>query len=549
MLRFSDDNGANWSAAIRVNDDATTRSQFLPRIATNPATGNIGVCWHDARNSATNTAVQVFCTVSTPTPATPTFIASAAVSDGTSTSTGAGVEFGDYAGLTYFEGGGAPGQPRFLHPIWADTSNSTGNNANAPADFEAYTNWVRGGASTNEGDPHLRTVDGTHYDFQTAGEFTALRSADGFEVQTRQAAVATDFFPGPNPHTGLATCVSLNTAVAARVGGRRVTYQPDTADPGRPPTMTLRIDGNPTALTDAGVTIGGRARVSRTAVDGMEIAYRNGTLVTVTPGFWSSQNLWYLNVSISGSDALEGIMGAIARGSWLPALSDGTSLGPRPASLAQRYADLNVKFADSWRVTDNSSLFDYAPGQSTDDFTLRGWPKDTSPCDVPEMKPVKPLDPRIAQELCRPLLDKRRRENCEFDVVATGDRGFAETYIRTERMERFGTTITVVPEWKDVATHAGMGFVATVRRRMPAARVMVRQALAGTVVFFVDGRQVGAPVPIDRSGRARLVAPDVDPGKYRVRAEFRPVRGSGLLPSASNELVHPERNDPRRPDR
>ena len=547
MLRFSDNDGATWSAAIRVNDDpaAPVRSQFLPRIATNPATGNIGVCWHDARNSATNTAVQIFCTVSTPTPATPTFIANVAVSDGSSTSNGSGVEFGDYAGMTYFEGGGPPGQPRFIHPIWGDTSNFTANNPDNTTNLDAYTNWVRGGPSVNEGDPHLRTVDGTHYDFQTAGEFTALRSADGFEVQTRQAAVATDFFPGANPHTGLATCVSLNTAVAARVGGRRVTFQPDSADPGRPPTMTLRIDGNPTALTDAGVMIGSRARVSRTAVDGMEIAYRNGTLVTVTPGFWSSQNLWYLNVSISGSDALEGIMGAIARGSWLPALADGTSLGPRPASIAQRYADLNVKFADSWRVTDRSSLFDYAPGQSTDDFTLRGWPKDTPPCEVPEMKPVEPLDPRIAQELCRPLLDKRRRENCEFDVVATGDRGFAETYLRTERMERNGTTITIAPDPKGVANDRGMGFVATVRKRVAVARVALRQTVAGSVVFYVNGKPAGEPVPLDRSGRARFPAPGFDPNQYRIRAEFKPVQGSGNLPSTSDELVYPERKDPQ----
>ena len=66
MVRFSDTNGATWSnPPIRVNDDATARSQFLPRIATNLLSGNIGVCWHDARNSAGNTAMQEFCTVAT----------------------------------------------------------------------------------------------------------------------------------------------------------------------------------------------------------------------------------------------------------------------------------------------------------------------------------------------------------------------------------------------------------------------------------------------------------------------------------------------------
>ncbi len=33
MLRYSDDTGATWSAPLQVNTDATTRSQFLPKIA------------------------------------------------------------------------------------------------------------------------------------------------------------------------------------------------------------------------------------------------------------------------------------------------------------------------------------------------------------------------------------------------------------------------------------------------------------------------------------------------------------------------------------
>ena len=30
-LRYSDNNGATWTPFLRVNDDATIRSQFLPR--------------------------------------------------------------------------------------------------------------------------------------------------------------------------------------------------------------------------------------------------------------------------------------------------------------------------------------------------------------------------------------------------------------------------------------------------------------------------------------------------------------------------------------
>src|SRR5512132_2315661 len=50
MVRHSDDDGATWSAASRVNDDTTTNSQFMPKIAVDQATGNLAVVWYDARN-------------------------------------------------------------------------------------------------------------------------------------------------------------------------------------------------------------------------------------------------------------------------------------------------------------------------------------------------------------------------------------------------------------------------------------------------------------------------------------------------------------------
>ncbi len=136
MVRYSDDNGTSWSVPIKVNDDATTRSQFLPKIACDPATGNVAVCWHDARNSAANTAMQVYCSATGTGPATPTFAANVQVGDGASTSNGSGVEFGDYSGLVF----GAD----VIHPVWADTSNSTGNNPNGTLNFDAYTDRVTG---------------------------------------------------------------------------------------------------------------------------------------------------------------------------------------------------------------------------------------------------------------------------------------------------------------------------------------------------------------------------------------------------------------------
>ena len=429
MVRFSDNDGATWSAPIRVNDDPAVpiRSQFLPRIASNPLSGNIAVCWHDARNSATNTAMQEFCTMATPVGATPTFMANAAVSDGASTSTGAGVEFGDYSGMAYFQGR--------VHPIWGDTSNSTGDNPNATFNFDAYTERVSGGTAAMEGDPHMKTVDGVHYDFQSAGEFVSLRG-DGLEIQTRQTAIATSGFPGANSYTGLATCASLNTAVAARVGSRRVTYQPNISGVPDPSGLQLRIDGVLTSLSGAGIDLGDDGHIRETAADGgIEIEFPNGSRLLVTPSWWASQAKWFLNVNVYDTTATEGVTGALAPGSWLPALPDGSSLGPRPSDLAARYTELYQTFADAWRVSDATSLFDYAAGTSTADFTLVSWPNDSPPCELPREPVAKPLNPEIAQQACANLVDADRRANCVFDVAVTGERLFAHTYLVTEALE------------------------------------------------------------------------------------------------------------------
>jgi lysyl endopeptidase len=129
-------------------------------------------------------------------------------------------------------------------------------------------------------------------------------------------------------------------------------------------------------------------------------------------------------------------MGAIPLGSWLPTLSDGSSLGSRPAALSDRFVDFNQRFADSWRVSQTDSLFDYAPGQSTDDFTLRNWPPEKPPCIVPNSKipPTEPMHPDRAKSVCSRIINKVMRAQCVMDVTATGDPIFAKTYLTSQAL-------------------------------------------------------------------------------------------------------------------
>jgi hypothetical protein len=129
-VRYSDDQGATWSGPVRVNDDATANSQFLPKISLDPTTGDLAVVWYDARNDSgaggpadtdglPDSDAQLWGAFS---PDGRTFTANLQISAGTSNSAAAhnGIDYGDYSGLSFVAG--------VAHPAWADNSNSTGDN-------------------------------------------------------------------------------------------------------------------------------------------------------------------------------------------------------------------------------------------------------------------------------------------------------------------------------------------------------------------------------------------------------------------------------------
>jgi hypothetical protein len=143
MLQHSDDDGATWSPAVRLNDDATRNSQFNPAIAVDQTSGAVAISWYDARNDLgrggsgdtdgiPNDDVQIWATASTDGGAT--FGSNFRVSEGTSSAVAAG-SFFDYGDYTHaaFESG-------VFHPAWSDNSNSTGGNPDGHLhQFDLYT--------------------------------------------------------------------------------------------------------------------------------------------------------------------------------------------------------------------------------------------------------------------------------------------------------------------------------------------------------------------------------------------------------------------------
>lgn len=289
--------------------------------------------------------------------------------------------------------------------------------------------------AANRGDPHLTTVNNINYDFQGAGEFVALRHGDGMEIQTRQTPISTAGAVA-NAHTGLTSCVSLNTAVAARVGKARVSYQPRPGGEPDPNGLQLRVDGQLKTLGPPGISLPGGGRIVRASIgDGIEILFPNKTHLIATANWWASQSLWYLNVDVVDTPARDGVMGAILSGGWLPDLANGTPSGPLPSTLHQRYVDLHQTFANSWRVTDPTSLFDYSPGGSTTAFTNTAWPPENPPCLVPKSKtpPLKPMNGAAAKAICAQVIDRTMNAQCVADVTVTGEPGFAKAYLTSQQ--------------------------------------------------------------------------------------------------------------------
>jgi hypothetical protein len=403
------------------------------------------------------------------------------------------------------------------------------------------------GPTALEGDPHITTVDGTHYDFQGAGEFISLRDSDGEEIQTRQTPVSTTFI-GTDAHDDITSCVSLNTAVAARVGEHRVTYEPNLSGVPDPSGLQLRIDGSLTTLGSGGLNLGNGGRVLQSFGGALEVDFPDGKTLLVTPEWWAGQSKWYLNVDVthlglmaSGSNAViyapayanlppvGGIAGPIPEGSWIPALPNGASLGAMPGSIPQRYETLYRKFADAWRVTDKDSLFDYAPGTSTETFTRKDWPLQRGPCVVPNTRPVEPATEAFAQAACRRVSGTTRHSDCVFDVRATGFPGFAKTYLVTQRILADSTTTSLTADTDPSQAGETVAFTASVASNSTT----VTGVPSGSVQFMVDGANAGMPVAVDARGRATFETSRLKVGTHHITASFVPASASLYLPSTS----------------
>jgi hypothetical protein len=228
------------------------------------------------------------------------------------------------------------------------------------------------------GDPHLKSFDGATYSFQTVGEFTLVKSGSGnVNVQVRQRNQSDDF--------------SLNTAVAMNVGGDRVCFYANEKPDGNTSTP-LRIGGEATYLEGDNYYLEHGGTISRSGKNNYVVTWPTGERVKLDASQTGGMGFYNIAVEIYPcADTYDGILGnangrssddfdvrnpqgGIASSNWNMGVFGSTN--QRDQLLEKEYlAFLAKDFARQYRITPETSLFDYGFNQSTYAFTDESFPR------------------------------------------------------------------------------------------------------------------------------------------------------------------------------
>jgi RHS repeat-associated protein len=258
-------------------------------------------------------------------------------------------------------------------------------------------------------DPHLKTLDGLGYDFQTVGEFTLVKSTtDDLEIQTRQQPWRSS------------TNASSNAAIAIQSDGQRIAIYADQ-------TQRLFINGSATTLPDGALYAVGQNLIIRQGNQYRIITANNDLILVNDRGT-------FLNINLGLSDDRDSkIVGLLGNNNDDRndefALRDGTAIGST-ITRQQLYGD----YGNSWRITQATSLFDYAPGTNTDTFTDLNFP-----LNIVTIDDLTPQQRSAAEQIARDagITDPVVLEDAIVDIFLTN--GAPEFIQGAISQQRFNT--------------------------------------------------------------------------------------------------------------
>jgi RHS repeat-associated protein len=269
----------------------------------------------------------------------------------------------------------------------------------------------------SKGEPHLVSFDGNSYDFQSVGEFTLVKSTtDDFEIQTRQ-----------EPY-GNSTSASANSAVAIKIDDQRITFYANQSNP-------LLINGTAVDLPNGEAYAAGQTLITREG--------QSYKIITPNNDFIQVDNLGsFLNINLGLADNRQGnVIGLLGNNNNTQtddfALRDGTIIGSTITDQ-QLYGD----YANSWRITQATSLFDYVPGQDTNTFTDLTFPQ-----TIITAATLTPAQRAAAEQIARDagITDPNVLEDAILDIFITNaDPQFIQGAIAQQRIATLSNPNTLI---------------------------------------------------------------------------------------------------------
>lgn len=197
--------------------------------------------------------------------------------------------------------------------------------------------------------------------------------------------------------------------------------------------MTVRRNG---AAVDAATTAG---PVQVQADGSITITWPDGSRLQVLP-----IGAWGLALSTQLAPARRGQVTGLLGDFNGSSAGDLVVRGGAPVAQPPSFASLYPTFADSWRIAQQDSLFDYGQGESTATFTHRSFPSQATAAN--------PADSAAARAVCKAagVTDPVSRQNCILDVALSGQAIFADAAAATQSVpngpaDGGGTVLTVAP--------------------------------------------------------------------------------------------------------